>query len=275
MILTTFEQQVQETATQAATEAGKILIQSLSNSSSRQISAKSQFDFVTEVDLASEKMIIEQIKQTFPNHNIFAEEKGRERQTSEFLWIIDPLDGTKNYIHGFPFFSISIALKHKEEIIFGLIADPLRQENFHAIKNKGAFLNDQPIHTSSQQNFQKALFATGFPFRDKSKITIYLQSFAEIFGKAASVRRAGSAALDLAYTACGRVDGFWEIGLNAWDIAAGVIILQEAGGIITDFRGENNYLDSGNVVAANSSLHPELLEICHRILKDCYFNQLN
>ncbi len=270
--MTKFEQQVKTTATRAALEAGKILIENLQTSSQRQISSKAQFDFVTEVDLASEKTIIEQIKQDFPDHDIFAEEQGSDQRRSEFLWIIDPLDGTTNYIHKYPAFSISIALKQANEITFGLIYDPQRQEIFHAFKNKGAFMNEQPIHTSSQPLFQKALFATGFPFRDKSKIPIYLQSFAEIFGKAAGVRRAGSAALDLAYTACGRVDGFWEIGLHAWDIAAGILIIQEAGGVVTDFRGENNYLESGNVVAANSPLHPELLEICYRILKDCYFN---
>lgn len=267
-----FEQQVKETATRAAILAGEILIQNLSTSPNRQVSKKAPFDFVTEVDLASEKIIIDQIKLAFPNHNIFSEEKGVDQKTSDFLWIIDPLDGTTNYIHGFPIFSISIALKHAEDIIFGLIYDPLRQEIFHAFKNKGAFLNEQSIHTSSQQLFSKALFATGFPFRDKSKIEIYLQSFTEIFNKAAGVRRTGSAALDLAYTACGRVDGFWEIGLHIWDIAASVLILQEAGGIISDFRGENKYFHSGNIVATNSYLHSELLEIRHRILKDCYFN---
>lgn len=267
-----FEQEVKETATRAAIAAGQILTENLTKSSQRQISTKAAFDFVTEVDLASEKAIIEQIKSVFPTHNIFAEEQGAEQQSSEFLWIIDPLDGTTNYIHEFPFYSISIALKKGKEIIYGLIYDPIRQEIFDAFKEKGSFLNGKQIFTSPQASFQKALFATGFPFRDKTKIDIYLQSFAAIFRKAAGVRRAGAAAIDLAYTACGRVDGFWEIGLNAWDIAAGVLIVQEAGGIVTDFRGGQNYLNSGNVVAANAALHPELLESCHRILKDCYFH---
>jgi len=265
-----FETDIKKTAVAAAWQAAELLKKNLFLWQDRQVTFKRDFDFVTQVDYDSEKMIIQQIKNDFPDHDIFAEEQGADKRTSEYQWIIDPLDGTTNFIHGFPFFSISIALKKVDQIIFGLVYDPLREETFYAFKNKGAYFNDHPIQPSAQKSVGQALIATGFPFRDKTKIAPYVQSFAKIFQDVAGIRRAGSAALDLCYTACGRVDGFWEIGLNPWDIAAGILIVQEAGGIVTDFLGQANYFDSGNVVAANKHLHSYLLTVTKEILGNVY-----
>lgn len=268
--MTKFEMQVKTTALEAAEKAAKIVLDNLGKIKSGGIETKRQFDFVTHVDLESERTIIETIRQQFPDHDFHAEEQGEDARTSEFQWIIDPLDGTTNYIHNFPCFCISIALQKNGETLFGLVLDPLRNECFSALKGEGAFSNEAPISVSTETDFSRALIATGFPFRDKSKMEVYLSSFAEVMRNVAGIRRAGSAAIDLCYVASGRLDGFWEIGLHAWDIAAGILILSEAGGVTTDFIGEKNYFKTGNVVAANLNLHPELLAICKDKLAGVY-----
>lgn len=265
-----FEEEVKNVAIQAARQGARILNQHFGQLTQQQVEFKDVFDFVTHVDRDSEQAIIHEISSHFPEHDIFAEEQGKIRQASEFCWIIDPLDGTTNFIHGFPCFSISIALKRGEQTIFGLVYDPQREELFHAFHGKGAFRNDQPIRTSQQKMLNQALVATGFPFRDKTTLPAYLKSFAEIFEHVAGIRRAGSAALDLCYTACGRVDAFWELGLNTWDIAAGILIVREAGGIVSNFQGGQNYFRSGNVLAGNPFLHEKLLELCHRHLEHVF-----
>lgn len=270
--MSVFEQDIMQTAIQAAKQGTEILLNNLDQSRTRKVESKAAFDFVTQVDRDSEQAIVECINKKFPNHSILAEERGADSQPGSYCWIIDPLDGTTNYIHGYPFFSISIALQHNDQIIFGLVYDPIRRDTFFAFRNKGAFLNERPIKISEQQQMNQALIATGFPFRDKTKISQYLASFSDVFRISAGIRRTGSAALDLAYTACGRVEGFWEIGLNLWDIAAGVLLIQEAGGLVTDFSGEQDYLKTGNVVAGNRYIHPKLLSICKQHLSWVFFN---
>ena len=250
-----------ETAIQAAKMAAKIQIEKFGSILQKNVDQKGEFDFVTQVDLQSEKTIIELIKKRFPEHGIMAEESLGNVDRGEYRWIIDPLDGTTNYIHGYPVFSISIALQYKREIILGVVHDPLRGDLFYAEKGKGAYLNDQPVHVSQTSDMGKCLLATGFPFRSKQYLEPYLESFRQIFLIASGVRRLGSAALDFAYIGCGRCDGFWEIGLSPWDIAAGSIIIKEAGGIVTDFAGGGNFLNTGDVVASNGKIHDHILEI--------------
>ena len=265
-MLSQFEQQIEGSAREAAEAGSKILLDNLGKISSGEIEHKAQFDFVTHVDRDSEAAILKILHKAFPTHSFLAEEQGRDSQSSDYLWIIDPLDGTKNYIHAFPFFSISIALKHKNNLIFGMVHDPLRNETFIAHKGNGAFLNNKPIHVSPQEKLNQSFIGTGFPFRMKEQVDAYSQSFATIFKEVAQVRRAGSAALDLAYVACGRTDGFWEIGLNAWDIAAGVLLIEEAGGRVTDFLGGKDYLESGNTIGTNGHCHNFLVNVCSDIL---------
>jgi myo-inositol-1(or 4)-monophosphatase len=190
----------------------------------------------------------------------------KERGGETYRWIIDPLDGTTNYIHGYPVFSISIALEYKEEIIVGVILDPLRNELFWTEKGTGAYLNCLPIEVS-KMNVGESLVATGFPFRSKEMVDTYLKLFKNIFLKVSDLRRAGSAALDLAYVACGRCDGFFELGLSPWDVAAGSLLMKEAGGIVTDLGGGNDYIWTGNIVAGNPLVHREILTEVKKVFK--------
>jgi myo-inositol-1(or 4)-monophosphatase len=243
----------------------------LGNISKKDIDTKQASDFVTSVDLESEKIIIGIIKDSFPYHHILAEESVSKQKTGEYRWIIDPLDGTTNYIHGYPVFSISIALEYRKEIILGCVFDPMKDELFAVEKGRGAFLNGKPIKISSVNSLQDSLIATGFPFRNKDMIDLYLVLFKDIFQKVSDMRRAGSAALDLAYVACGRVEGFFEIGLSTWDIAAGAIMIKEAGGILTDFGGGSDYLITGNIVAGVPAIHKELL----KEVRDVFHGKIN
>jgi len=254
-----------EVAISAATQAGKILYDSLGRLKSNQVKTKQLFDYVTKVDQDSERVIIDIIRSNFPDHSILAEETGESERKSLYRWIIDPLDGTTNYIHSFPFCAVSIALEFEKEIIMGIIYDPFRDELFRAEKNKGAFLNDNRINVSKENELSGCLIATGFPFKHKNLLASYLQTFSTIFQKVSGIRRAGSAALDLAYVACGRFDGFWEIKLSPWDIAAGDILVREAGGNLTDIIGEQNYIFSGNIVATNGLIHSPILSIIKNV----------
>lgn len=247
-----------ETAFRAARLAGEIILDNLGKISKKDIDLKKASDFVTSVDKKSERIIIDTIKEDFPDHIFLSEESLKQCGKEAYRWIIDPLDGTTNYIHGYPAFSISIALEYKGEIILGVILDPLKEELFHSEKGRGAFLNDKQVKVS-EINLKESLIATGFPFRKKEMTDSYLKLFRNIFFKVSDIRRAGSAALDLACIACGRCDGFFELGLSPWDVAAGSLIIKEAGGTITDFGGGKKYLLTGNIVAGNPEVHKEIL----------------
>ena len=247
-------------AVRAARNAGNIIVRAMEHIERLNITEKSENDFVTEVDKAAEKEIIRTIHNAYPSHAIMAEESGIQGD-SDFQWIIDPLDGTTNYLHGFPQFAVSIALKNKQTIEQAVVYDPLRQELFTASRGRGAHLNDRRIRVSSRRNLDGALLGTGFPFKQQQDLDVYLETFKALFPMTAGIRRAGSAALDLAYVASGRLDGFWELGLNPWDIAAGALLIEEAGGFISDFSGNQNFMESGNVVAANPKIQKMMLNL--------------
>ncbi len=252
-------------AVRAAKIAGNFILDNLGKISKKDVGLKKASDFVTFVDKESERLIIRTIRSYFPEHFFLAEESLKETKTQKYRWIIDPLDGTTNFIHQFPVFSISIALEYKGEIILGVVNDPFKKEIFTAIKGEGAFLNNRLIKVSSISSLKEGLITTGFPFRSKKFIDLYLKLFKEIFNNASDLRRAGSAALDLAYVACGRCEGFFELGLSPWDIAAGEILIREAGGVITDFAGGEDHLKTGNVVAGNPFIHKKLLKKVRRV----------
>jgi myo-inositol-1(or 4)-monophosphatase len=254
-------------AIKAAHDAGHFIIKNLGTISSEDVQSKKASDFVTHVDRESEQRIIQIIKKHFPGHSFLAEESIHDTKNVEYRWIIDPLDGTTNYIHGYAVFSVSIALQWKGKIITGVIFDPIRNELFTAEKDNGAYVNAQPMDVSSVKTLKHALIATGFPFRQKEYIDSYLALFKHIFQSVSDIRRAGSAALDLAHLAAGRCDGFFEIGLSPWDIAAGSLLISEAGGIITDFGGGNNYLSTGNIVAGNPTVHTEILQATKNVFQ--------
>ncbi len=244
-----------ETAVAAARLGGEILSGNLSGEKRHQISKKQQFDFVTQVDLLSEKAIIEYLRKRHPEHDILAEESGGGQVGDGYLWVIDPLDGTKNYIHNFPFFAVSVALLHNGQPIVGAVFDPTRDELFCAQRGGGAFLNSEPIRVSTAEDTAQCLLATGFPFRAKHLARPYFEAFVSMFHEVSDLRRAGAAALDLSYVACGRLDGFWEVELNLWDIAAGVLLIEEAGGEVSGFLGRSDHLQSGNIIASNGKVH--------------------
>ena len=217
--------------------------------------SKGHNDFVTAVDREAEDRIISVIKEVYPDHDIQAEETPASSFTSEYRWIIDPLDGTTNFIHGYPMFAVSIGLSFQGRMILGVVFDPLRSELFRAEAGKGAFLNDKPIRVSEVRRLEDALLVTGFPFKAQQHIDKYLAIFKELFRTSSGIRRAGSAALDLAYVACGRADGFFELVLSPWDMAAGAALVLEAGGAVADFTGGEDYMNSGHIVAG----HPDIV----------------
>lgn len=225
-----------------------------------EVNAKTPNDFVTEVDRAAEDAIIDVIREAYPEHAILAEESGESGAESEFQWIIDPIDGTTNYIHGFPQYCVSIALAERGIVQHGVIYDPNRNELFTASKGRGAFLNDRRIRVSKRARLSDTLIGTGFPFKEMAHIDAYLAIFKDLAGKTAGLRRPGSAALDLAWLACGRTDGFFEIGLKPWDMAAGALLVTEAGGLASDFGGEGAYLETGNLVAGTPKVFTQLLQ---------------
>ena len=250
-----------KTAVDCVTEAGDILLDYHKRLHSLQIKAKDRFDYVTEADLAAQDAIVKLIRNRHPEDEILAEEDHASPGQNANRWLVDPLDGTTNFIHGFPVFAVSVALEHRNSMVLGAIYDPCRRELFLAQKGQGAVLNGSPIQVSKRQAVDEALVATAFPWRQKSVLSRYLKGFTQVFAKVSDVRRSGSAALDLAYVACGRCDGFWELGLSPWDIAAGHLLVLEAGGYISDFNGEDAHIWVGDVVAGNQSIHGFLLEI--------------
>lgn len=245
-------------AIRAARAAGRILLRYLDRVDQLHIQSKSQNDFVSEVDRAAEDAIIHELSSKYPDHAILAEESGA-RGKSDFQWVIDPLDGTTNYLHGFPQFSISIALRHRGRLECGLVYDPLREEMFTAERGGGAQLNDRRIRVANRLGLEGALIGTGFPYRDQRQLDTYLAMFRTMIMNTAGLRRPGSAALDLAYVACGRTDGFWELGLAEWDMAAGALLITEAGGTVTDLAGGDRYFQTGNILGGNLRLHRALL----------------
>ena len=249
-------------AIKAARNAGNIIVRSMDQLDTLSVSTKGRNDFVSEVDKNAEKEIIKVIRKAYPSHGILAEESG-STAGDEFLWIIDPLDGTTNFLHGFPQFAVSIALQHKDRLEHAVIYDPLRQEIFSASRGAGAQLNDRRIRVSKAKGLEGSLLGTGFPFRQMDHLNNYIEILKSIIPQAAGVRRPGSAALDLAYVAAGRLDGFWEFGLRPWDLAAGALLIQEAGGILSDFEGGSDYMKSGNVVAGNPKVMKAILQTIH------------
>jgi myo-inositol-1(or 4)-monophosphatase len=246
------------TAVKAARRAGNIIIRATRNLDLVAFKEKAANDFVSEVDREAEQAIIRTLHDAYPGHAILAEESGASGE-SEYQWIIDPLDGTTNFMHGFPQFCVAIALRHRGVVTQAVIYDPSRNDLFTSTRGRGAFLNDQRIRVSKRTHLRSSLIGTGFPFRQFEHIDVYLAILRDMMGGAAGVRRAGSAALDLAYVAAGRLDGFWELGLSPWDIAAGALLISEAGGLIGDLTGENAYLETGNVVAGSPKVFVELL----------------
>jgi myo-inositol-1(or 4)-monophosphatase len=259
-----FERESEE-AIITAREAGALLLRHFRSIQKEQIDLKGAADFVTFVDKNSEKLIIDRLSAAFPDHTFYAEESSRS-EGGGYRWIIDPLDGTTNYVHGIALFSISMALEVEGEIRFGLVLDPVHDELFTAVKGGGAWLNGERIGVSPTRDPALSLLATGFPFKQKHNLPHYLNAFQELFIQVSGIRRLGSAALDLCYVACGRFDGYWELGLSPWDAAAAALILQEAGGRYSDFIGGDQAIWSGNMVASNGHLHAMLLEVTRRHL---------
>ncbi len=247
-------------AVKAARRAGGIINRAARDVDLVKVSAKRDKDFVTEVDQAAEAAIIEVLKEAYPDHAILAEESGASGE-SEHVWIIDPLDGTTNFIHGLPQYCVSIALQHKGVLQHAVIYDSNRNELFTASRGAGAFLNERRIRVSKRAKMNEALIGTGFPFRYFEHVDAYLGIFRDMMLKTAGVRRPGAAALDLAWVAAGRIDGFWELGLSPWDMAAGALLISEAGGLVGDLSGEPNYLASGNIVGGNPKVFAQLLQI--------------
>lgn len=252
-------------AISAARSAGRVILRAIVDISRIQISTKhGKKDYVTNVDKSAEAEIIKVIHKAYPKHNILAEESGEQAGSdndSPYTWIIDPLDGTTNFLHGFPHFVVSIAVKHNDVLAHGVIYDPIRDELFTASKGSGTQLNGRRIRVSACRTLETALLGTGFAYRrldvedDK-----FIAVFVKILTSIVDIRRTGSAALDLAYVASGRLDGYWEMGLKPWDMAAGALIIREAGGLVGDFNGDDKFLQSGRIAAANPKLYPLLLK---------------
>jgi len=251
-------------AVRAARRAAGIISRAARDVDLLPVTRKRHNDFVTEVDHAAEQAVIEVLHRAYPEHAILAEESGATAGSSgesEYTWIIDPLDGTTNFIHGFPQYAVSIALRHKNVITQAVIYDPTKNELFTASRGRGAYLNERRIRVSKRTQLAVALIGTGFPFRDLEGLDEYLTMFRELTVRTAGLRRAGAASLDIAYVAAGRLDGFWETGLSAWDMAAGALLVQEAGGLVGDFQGESGYLDSGRIICGNPKIFAQLLQV--------------
>ena len=251
-------------AVKAARRGAAVINRAALDIESLTITRKRHADYVTEVDRAAENAVIETLQRAYPDHAILAEESGKQPGKGghdEYTWIIDPLDGTTNFIHGFPQYAVSIALKHRDQITQAVVFDPTSNELFTASRGSGAYLNDRRIRVSKRSRMADALIGTGFPFRDMQGLEEYMAMFRAVVPAVAGIRRAGAAALDLAYVAAGRLDGFWELGLQPWDMAAGVLLIQEAGGIVGDLQGEQTYMDSGRVIGGNPKVFSQLLQL--------------
>ena len=251
-------------AIRAARRAGDFVMSKLNKLPDLQVEVKAPNDYVSEVDREAESRIIEELLKSFPNHDIVAEESGEIKGEGEFRWIIDPLDGTTNYLHGFPHFAISIGCEHRGRLQHGVIYDPFKQELFCASRGDGATLNNRRIRVNKTRGLESALIATGFPFRHPDDVAEFLKRLGAFLGKAGDLRRAGAASLDLAYVAAGRLDGYWESGLQTWDLAAGALIVREAGGLVTDYDGDEAFLERGEIVAASPKILSEMLRLLRK-----------
>ena len=257
------------TAVKAARRAGHIILRYAPQLERLAIETKGRNDFVTEVDHMAEQEIIDILQRAYPDHGILAEESGSHTIAAggdEYRWIIDPLDGTTNFLHGYPQYAVSIALQHKGKLDQAVIFDPLRDELFTASRGTGAQLNDRRIRVSGLRKFETALLGTGFPFKDQTYLDTWIESFRPMIGQTAGVRRAGSAALDLAHVACGRLDGFWEFGLKPWDMAAGILLIEEAGGMVSGMSGRQDFFETGHILAASPKMHEEMLALLKPLL---------
>jgi myo-inositol-1(or 4)-monophosphatase len=256
------EEGLKETALKAVKTGGAVLSNYFGKIKS--IDYKGDIDLVTEADKESERKIISIINDTYPAHRIVAEETGDSRLTSPYKWIIDPLDGTTNYAHGYPCFCVSLAIEYKGEIIYGIIYDPVKEELFTGEKGKGSHLNGTPIAVSAEEELNTSLLCTGFPYDVREDMDSNIRNFRNFLMKAQAVRRDGSAALDLCYTAAGRFDGFWEQKLHPWDVAAGSLIVTEAGGKVTSYCGETFNVYGAEIVASNGIIHNQMLDVLGR-----------
>lgn len=246
------------TASDAARRGGAVLLAHLKEGKKPAVTAKAQKDFVTEADRDAEDAVLALIRSRYPDHGILAEESHPSPGTGA-EWIIDPLDGTTNFIHSYPFFGTSVAVRTAGEVVAGAVYDPIRDELFAARRGGGATLNGSPIQVSRVSRLEEALLVTGFPFRVIDQLPRFLDSLQRLIHASAGVRRDGSAALDCCYVACGRLDGFWEGSLSAWDIAAGALMVEEAGGRVSDFEGKRRFLDTGDIVASPATIHRSFL----------------
>jgi myo-inositol-1(or 4)-monophosphatase len=249
-------------AIKAARRAGSVINRATLDGAILDVRSKRANDFVTQVDKGAEEAAIGVIRASYPDHAILAEESGENLGGSktDYRWIIDPLDGTTNFIHGFPQFCVSIGIEHRGALAHAVVYDPGKNELFTASKGRGAFLNDRRLRVTRCQKLGDALVGTGFPFKELTRIELYMKQLRTMMASCSGVRRAGSAALDLAYVAAGRLDAFWEMGLSPWDMAAGALLIQEAGGLVGDLRGEQGFLESGDIAAATPKVFAQLLE---------------
>jgi myo-inositol-1(or 4)-monophosphatase len=246
-------------AVRAARKAGS-LINRATLEGGLSVRSKRAKDFVTQVDQAAEQAIIDIARKAYPEHGFLGEESGGANEDAEYVWIIDPIDGTTNFIHGFPQYCVSIGIRHRGAMAHAVVYDPVANELFTASKGGGAYLNDRRIRVSTLTRFGDALVGTGFPFKELDRLDLYLRQLQSMMRTVAGVRRAGAAALDLAYVACGRLDAFWELGLSPWDMAAGTLLITEAGGLVGDLKGEQTFMESGDICCATPKLFPPLLE---------------
>ncbi len=256
-------------AQRAARRAGEKIAYAIDRLSQIKVEEKGRHDYVSEIDRAAEVLIIETLQRSYPEHGILGEESGLIEGRGagrDYLWVIDPLDGTTNFLHGVPHCAVSIGLRHRGQLDQAIVLDPFRQEEFTASRGAGAQLNGRRIRVSDRKSFPGSLLATGFPFKPvttqtQGKVSHYFRTLEQLAGVTAGIRRAGSAALDLAYVAAGRYDGYWELDLQAWDLAAGALLVQEAGGLVSDHAGGQNFLDGGDIVAAAPRCHKVLLDM--------------
>jgi myo-inositol-1(or 4)-monophosphatase len=246
-------------AVRAARKAGSI-INRAALAGGLNVRSKRAKDYVTQVDQAAEEAIIDVVRKAYPEHGFLAEESGASAADAEYVWIIDPIDGTTNFIHGFPQYCTSIGIRHRGALAHAVVYDPVANELFTASKGRGAFLNDRRIRVTPLTKLGEALVGTGFPFKELDRLDLYMRQLHKMMQTCSGVRRAGAAALDLAYVACGRLDAFWELGLAPWDMAAGALLIQEAGGLVGDLKGDQTYMESGDIVAATPKVFPTLLE---------------
>ena len=251
------------TAVRSVREGGRVILMYFDQLDRLEYSSKGRNDYVSQADVEAERAVLDVLTRAYPDHGIIAEESG-EREGSEYTWIIDPLDGTTNFLHGFPMFAVSVAVKRAGVLEHGVVYDPLHDEMFTASRGEGAQLNGKRLRVSTTRQLAPSLLGTGFPFRDLGIIEPWMRSFQSLLPKTSGIRRAGAAALDLAYVAAGRLDGFWEFGLKPWDMAAGALLIREAGGLVADVSGGQDFLENGNLVAANPLIFEEFRKIVAR-----------